>query len=210
MQDSTEYNTNLNHYYKLLETEQKIGMESTRLLWTFSGGAVALSITLVSGVFGNILQYGLHYLFFSWVAFILCSILVLLSLDKSQKAFQFDIESLISEMSGKEWKEYDEKRGKCNKLAAKIESIARILFLIGIISLLFFIYVNISVPEVLNGSEKENIPKTISQGGFPPQFKEEIRQEIAPKTKTRSSAEIRDSTETSKASTRQACREEKR
>lgn len=139
----SEYDNSINHFYKLIETHQYLAKEYSKYLWTFSGGAIGLSVTLVSGAFGSSLKCGLNILIISWVFFAFCIFLTMCSNKASQKSFSIDIDTLWNEIAKKGVASTSHYSGFYVKLVKILDIIASISFFGGLTFLLCFIYKNI-------------------------------------------------------------------
>lgn len=138
-----EYDINITHFYKLVETKQYLAKEYSKYLWTFSGGAIGLSVTLVSGAFGSSLKGGLNILLISWVFFAICIFLTMCSNKASQKSFSIEIDTLCNEIAKNGVASTSHYRGKYVTFAKIFDYSASVSFFVGLASLLWFIYRNI-------------------------------------------------------------------
>ncbi len=137
-----EYQANIDHINRLIETEQGLGKEYDRMLWTFSGGGLALSITLV-GSFKEQWHSAFSWLYLSWAMFVACIVLTMLSVKFSQKAFIKEISLMCDAISDKGEISPEVYGGGWVRAALWFEILASLVFLIAIVSLFFFIGKNI-------------------------------------------------------------------
>jgi uncharacterized membrane protein len=142
MQEDTYYRTILDHAKRLVDIEQRLGIMYSNFLWTFSGAAIALSITLVSGAFGAKLIEGFCTLTYSWLFLVLCIILTMLSVKTSQLSFEKEVQSIYKEVKEKGEISPREYRGGWVKLTTVLEVLASVALLAGLILMLLFIAQN--------------------------------------------------------------------
>jgi len=145
MEHEADYTTMLNHTAKLTETEQTLGVLYTKLLCTFSGGTIGLSITLVSGAFGSQLTQGFHYLAWSWVVFAICIVIALLSVRASQNAFKKDRRRIYEEYQRDGRVGVQPYRGFWVKATKWLERVATLAFISGVILIGFFVAKNLQL-----------------------------------------------------------------
>lgn len=142
MSDIENYEINLEHGRGLVLTEQALGRDFYKALLALSGGALGLSVTLVSGVFGpNLLKLNLQYLYFSWLLFVLSIVCILISIKASHKAFEIEIEDLYEDLSSASPERY---QGFWVKASAYLDGASFLMFLAGIVLLLLFVFNNIT------------------------------------------------------------------
>lgn len=79
-----------------------IGSELDKLVLALSGGALVLSVTLISDVFKDIIIWALIPLIVAWVALATALGLLLYALVASQNAFEFGQDQAINKYEGKE------------------------------------------------------------------------------------------------------------
>jgi len=142
MEQETQWEAMVDHAKRLINTEQRLGLMYTNFLWTFSGGAIALSITLVSGAFGAKLIQGFCTLTYSWLFLLLCIILTMLSVKTSQLSFEKEVQSIYKEVKENGEVSPREYRGGWVKLTTVLEVLASVALLAGLILMLLFIAQN--------------------------------------------------------------------
>ena len=96
-----KYKRYIKYTEHLREAKRDISKEYYRSLWTFSSGALALSISLVSGIFGAEFNRAHSYLFTSWVFFSLCILSTMISVRLSQSAYRVEIEDIYKDIGAK-------------------------------------------------------------------------------------------------------------
>jgi len=146
------YDINIKHGISLVATEQALGRDFNHALLTFSGGALVVSVTLVSGAFGtSLLECYLPLLFVSWLLFGISILCTISSIQTSQISFQKDLEILysnIDKVSGR----YE---GAWVQTTKWLSRIAFGLFAVAMTLLFLFILLNlISAEDELNGCKE--------------------------------------------------------
>ncbi len=136
------FEVGLKHYYDLIQTEQSLGKEYTRLLWTYAGAALALSITIMSSPLGKNMNQCKAMLIVSWILLIISIILNLISIKCSQKAFQNEINQVREELDKKGELSSESLTDIFKSLTNGLETIAGVCLIIGISLLAAFIGIN--------------------------------------------------------------------
>jgi len=139
-----KYKRHIKYAEHLTEAKRDISKEYYRSLWTFSSGALALSITLVSGILGAEFNQAHSFLFGSWVFFSLCILSTMISVRISQSAYRVEIEDIYKDISAhRDIAPLSERCVKCSKWAEWLEILAFLLFILGMIMMAYFIYSNL-------------------------------------------------------------------
>lgn len=144
MSNENEYDRVVQHGVRLSEEEQFLWKEYAKILLTFSGGAVALSVTLVSGVLGPKLINYFEILFRAWFFFTVCIVLTMISFKTNQIAYRKEIDLLYKEYSDKGEASEKEYRGFWIIITEILVILSTVGFLIGLFLLLKFVAKNIS------------------------------------------------------------------
>ena len=170
-QNDDIYDINIKHGRSLVDTEQTLGRDYNRALLTFSGGALAVSVTLVSGGFGtSLLESYFNLLYFSWLLFGVSIIGTIFSIKASQISFQVELNDLYSDIT----KESTRYEGAWVSVSKWLTVISFTLFTVAI-TLLLFIFLNINIAKgELNGvengieeSSEEGIEESMEEGEHP-------------------------------------------
>lgn len=128
------------HRRDLIITRQSLNSEYTKSLIALSGGAIGLSLSLISGIFGTkFTSTNFTLLYIAWILWGICIILVLVSLRSGQKSFENDIIHLDKEIHERKSITYSAQAGKSGTISDCSEIIAGILFFIGIIVFIIFV-----------------------------------------------------------------------
>ena len=138
------YKRMLDYTKHLRDAKRDLSKEFFKSLWTFSSGAMALSVTLVSGIFGSEFKEAHLFLFASWLCFTVCILSTMLSVHASQKAYKMEIDDISNDMAARReiGAESPECRKWCN-IAGRLETLAFVFFILGIVTLLMFVLMNI-------------------------------------------------------------------
>ena len=153
MPESDHYKINLEHGRALISTEQLLGRDFSKAILAFAGGALALSVTLVSGALGKtLLNSNLPNLYWSWFLFSLSILSTIYSFKTAQISFQTEIANLYENIDSNTSERYT---GKWVSATAILEFLSLIFFIFGILFLMNFVSTNLNDREILqNGWQK--------------------------------------------------------
>lgn len=143
MENESDFQRMLAHCRGLSETEQSLSILYTKFLWALSGGAIGLSVTLVSGAFGARLEHGFCSLMGSWIAFGLCIVLTMSTVKTSEVSFRKELESIYRELRETGNVSQLEYRGSWVCVTLVLEIFAAIAAVTGTVLLLVFIGQNV-------------------------------------------------------------------
>ncbi len=141
--DKQYYQIMLDYSKGLTNTERDLSKEYFKSLWTFSSGALGLSITLVSGAFGASFNHGYSYLYISWVLFTACILFTMFSVKANQRAYRHEKDAIYDDLSRGTDISSDASCGGWDKATNVTELFASIFFISGIVLMICFINENV-------------------------------------------------------------------
>lgn len=138
----------------LLTAEQKSQEDFDKTVLSLSGGALAISFIFVKDIVGDQPIRNSIYLLYAWVLWALSSFIVLLSFYLSHLALRKAIQQLDGGVIHKETV-----GGIYSKIISIINPFGALLFFLGIVSMGFFVYENLSAKEIAVSEKDRHKPQ---------------------------------------------------
>lgn len=138
----------------LLTAEQKSQEDFDKTVLSLSGGALAISFIFVKDIVGDQPIRNSIYLLYSWILWALSSFIVLLSFYLSHLALRKAIQQLDGGLIRKQTV-----GGIYSKIISIINPFGALLFFLGIVSMGFFVYENLSAKEIAVSEKDRHKPQ---------------------------------------------------